>query len=132
MSVDSSKSFLILWKVVRSVKKNSPLIRLSREEISIFVKSRGGVNEPVSQYYSPYYKVRACDEDKIVVNTHTTFSGSRREHHDLFDIAGKYLMSFDVKYYQHQLWKNGRLYVTDETEEGEPVIRVFKVVLKFG
>lgn len=41
-------------------------------------------------------------------------------------------MSFDAKYYQHRLRKNGRLYVTDETEEGEPVIRVFMVVLKFS
>lgn len=66
------------------------------------------------------------------MNTHTTYSGGRRDHNDLFDMTGKYLMSFNVKIYQHQLWKNGRLYVTDETEEGEPVIRVFKDDVKNG
>jgi hypothetical protein len=114
------------------IKKNSKPVRLLDSEIDLIKKSSGGDTRNIPQFHAPYYQVQTCGRDKILVKTHSTSADGRKDYYDVFDIGGKFLSSFGLKHYNNQLWKNDRLFITDEDEEGTPIIRVFKVKWKNG
>lgn len=86
--------------------------------------------------YCPAFRNLSVDEEgRIFVGTYEKMEDKLHYYFfDVFDVEGRYIakVSVELKDYRYPLlWKNKKLYIIDETEEGFQLIKKYKVTWKY-
>ncbi len=83
----------------------------------------------IPEYYSPYYKIFGDSEGRIITLRRYKLIENVVSY-DVFSPEGKYLTTKTLKadFYEYGcLWRNNKLYVMGEDEEGLPIVRVYRI-----
>ncbi|HRD02462.1 MAG TPA: 6-bladed beta-propeller [Candidatus Saccharicenans sp.] len=122
-------------KLIKKIlKKHRPLrIRdddkdFYRERYESFIKIGGKLNFP--DHFLCFCDLAVDDKGRIFVKTFER-EKNRKDvfYFDLFDEEGKYLakMPIAINLNRDSVWKNGKLYTVETSQEGGPMVRRFKV-----
>jgi hypothetical protein len=75
----------------------------------------------------PAYEAYSLDEEgRLIVRSYTKANGEDNVYLDIFDAEGKYISRFPSKV-NPRIWKNGKMYSIEETDEGFIVIKRYSV-----
>jgi hypothetical protein len=113
-------------RLKKTIHKNSKPIPLPKAEVK-YLENMKASFFAIPTTYDPFYNLYSDDQGRIIINTHTFLAGPKTAFYDVFSSEGKFFANFELPYYSQLIWKNGRLYVVDEDDEGYPLVRVFKV-----
>ena len=67
------------------------------------------------------------DQGRLIVRTYERGEERREFYHDIFDKEGRYIAKvlLDVEPF---LWKGGKLYAREETEDGYYILRTYNIL----
>ncbi len=99
----------------------------------IFGKDRVPPGEKISfpKYFPVFWSLSIDEKGRIFVGTYEKVKSKKGYYYfDVFDQKGRYIakISLKIKPKQWFLWKNKRLYIVEETEEGFPLIKCYKAM----
>ena len=99
-----------------------------KERYESFIKIGGKLNFP--DHFLCFCDLAVDDKGRIFVKTFER-EKNRKDvfYFDLFDEEGKYLakMPIAINLNRDSVWKNGKLYTVETSQEGGPMVRRFKV-----
>jgi len=118
---------------IKSITKEYDPIKITEEdkkEILSRIPETGGLNVKdmieFSKYYPAFQNFTMDEKGRIFVRT---FEKGKKEGEyicDVFDPEGRFISQFPLKT-NPVLWKNNKLYATEESDEGYILIKRFKV-----
>ncbi len=76
--------------------------------------------------YPPFIRFTCDEEGRIFVQTYEKTEDEEEDYYDVFDSEGKYIVRISLKY-RPQVWKNNKLYMIEENEEGFQEVKRYKV-----
>jgi len=120
-------------KLIRKIIREYDGIAITKNEEKKLIKDFFG-NFPVPPQWNlkfpkvyPSFIRFTCDEEgRIFVQTYEKTGDEEEYYYDVFDSEGKYIVRTSLKY-RPQVWKNKKLYMIEENEEGFQVIKRYKV-----
>lgn len=112
----------------KMIKKAFTPLPIPKAEIEFAKKGfPADVHLAIPDHYAPFYALYGDDEGRIIVETCVHITGDKEHFFDVFDSAGKYVAVVTLGPHRECLWKNQRLYMIEEDDEGLPVIGVYSV-----
>jgi hypothetical protein len=115
-------------KVSKIIRKEYRRVKIPSADIAYLKSSqKAGIYE-IPEYFEPYYRIYTNEDGKILINTHYTISGKKKDMFDVFNDDGQFLSAFTLESYEDCLWRNGRLYIISADAEGLPKISVYKIL----
>jgi len=99
-----------------------------RERYESFIKIGGKLNFP--GYFPCFSDIAVDDKGRIFVKTFEREKNKKGAFYfDLFDEEGKYLakMPIAINLDRDSVWKNGKLYTVETSQEGVPMVKRFRV-----
>jgi hypothetical protein len=120
-------------KLIRKIVKEYDGIGINKEEEEKLIKAWFG-NNPVPpqmtikfpKVYPPFFRFTCDEEGRIFAQTYEKTEDEEEDYYDVFDSEGKYIVRISLKHRPH-VWKNKKLYMIEENEEGFQVIKRYKV-----
>jgi len=120
-------------KLIRKIIREYDGIAITKNEEEKLIKDWFG-NNPVPpqmtikfpKVYPPFIRLTCDEEGRIFVQTYEKTEDEEEDYYDVFDSEGKYIVRTSLKY-RPQVWKNKKLYMIEENEEGFQVIKRYKV-----
>jgi hypothetical protein len=121
-------------KHFRTIQKEYDRAKVTQADIDEMLERipnvAGGVNIKdmfsFPEYFPPYQSFFLDDQGRLYVRTFTKGKGKGEYDIDVFDLEGKFIAQFITKS-NLQLWKAGKAYGIEETEEGYQVIKRYAV-----
>lgn len=120
-------------KLIRKIIREYDGIAITKNEEEKLIKDFFG-NFPVPPQWNlkfpkvyPSFIRFTCDEEgRIFVQTYEKTEDEEEYYYDVFDSEGKYIVRTSLKY-RPQVWKNKKLYMIEENEEGFQMVKRYKV-----
>ncbi len=120
-------------KLIRKIVRLYDGIGINKEEEEKLIKDWLG-NNPVPpqltikfpKVYPPFIRFTCDEEGRIFVQTYEKTEDEEEDYYDVFDSEGKYIVRISLKY-RPQVWKNNKLYMIEENEEGFQEVKRYKV-----
>jgi hypothetical protein len=120
-------------KLIRKIIREYDGIAITKNEEEKLIKDFFG-NFPVPPQWNlkfpkvyPSFIRFTCDEEgRIFVQTYEKTEDEEEDYYDVFDSEGKYIVRTSLKY-RPQVWKNNKLYMIEENEEGFQMVKRYKV-----
>ena len=81
------------------------------------------------RFHSAYQGITADEEGRIFVQTWEKTQDAGGFYYDIFDSSGRYAARTALPF-RPSVWKKGRVYTVEETEEGFQVVKRYKVIWK--
>jgi len=121
-------------KHFRTIQKDYDRVKITQEDIDEMLErvpnTLPGVNikEMLSfpEYFSPYQSFFLDDQGRLYVRTFTKGKAKREYVVDVFDPEGRFIAQFVTKS-DLRLWKDGKAYGIEETDEGYQMIKRYAV-----
>jgi len=120
-------------KIIRKIVKEYDGIEITTKEEKKLIKDWLGDNSVPPQLnlkfpkvYPPFIRFTCDEEGRIFVHTYEKTEDGEEDYYDIFDSEGKYIVRTSLKY-TPLVWKNKKLYMIEENEEGFQVIKRYKV-----
>jgi hypothetical protein len=115
-------------KIVRKIKKDFDPVKVTEEEENqLSQQFRESVNLP--KYHTGFYYFSVDEEGRLFVRTWEKTEDKISYLWDVFDSEGRYIAKIPINAYL-KLWEKGKLYTAEETEDGLPIIKRYKVIWK--
>jgi len=120
-------------RLVRKIQMDPNLVPISKEDID---ERTEGVPPALVQtmkipkHYPAFRYIETDDEDRIYVMTWERPPGRNGFYFDVFDREGRYIVRIVLPVIM-PLIRKGRLYAAEETAEGYPVLKRYKVAWTF-
>ena len=115
-------------KLVRKIKKDFDPVKVTEEEENqLSQQFRESVNLP--KYHTGFYYFSVDEEGRLFVRTWEKTEDKISYLWDVFDSEGRYIAKIPINAYL-KLWEKGKLYTAEETEDGLPIIKCYKVIWK--
>lgn len=115
-------------KIIRKIKKEFDPVKVTEEEESQLPQQfREMVNLP--KYHTGFYYFSVDEEGRLFVRTWEKTEDKMSYLWDVFDPEGRYIAKIPINAYL-KLWEKGKLYTAEETEDGLPIIKRYKVIWK--
>jgi hypothetical protein len=122
-------------KLIKKILKKHRRMRIRdddkdfyRERYESFIKIGGELNFP--DHFPCFCDLAVDDKGRIFVKTFEREKSKKDTFYfDLFDEEGKYLakMPIAINLNRDSVWKTGKLYTVETSQEGGPMVRRFKV-----
>jgi hypothetical protein len=120
-------------KLIRKIVKEYDGIGINKEEEEKLIKAWFG-NNPVPpqmtikfpKVYPPFIRFTCDEEGRLFVQTYEKTEDEEEDYYDVFDSEGKYIVRTSLKY-TPLVWKNKKLYMIEENEEGFQIVKRYKV-----
>jgi hypothetical protein len=124
-------------KLIRKIVREYDGIGINKEEEEKLIKAWFG-NNPVPpqmtikfpKVYPPFFRFTCDEEGRIFAQTYEKTEDEEEYYYDVFDSEGKYIVRISLKYRPH-VWKNKKLYMIEENEEGFQIVKRYKVTWNF-
>ena len=124
-------------KLIRKIVKEYDGIGINKEEEEKLIKAWLG-NNPVPpqmtikfpKVYPPFFRFTCDEEGRLFAQTYEKTEDEEEDYYDVFDSEGKYIARISLKYRPH-VWKNKKLYMVEENEEGFQIVKRYKVHWSF-
>jgi len=120
-------------KLIRKIVREYDGIEITKNEEEELIKDWLGNNPVPPQWtlkfpkvYPPFIRFTCDEEGRIFVQTYEKTEDEEEDYYDVFDPEGKYIVRISLKY-PPQVWKNEKLYMIEENEEGFQVVKRYKV-----
>lgn len=119
-------------KLVKKIIKQWAPVRLTEEDkkelLSQISEVGSGIKDRIilPDYYPPYQVFSLDEEGRLFVRTYEKGRARGEYYFDIFDRQGKYMAKISLKVIP-RLWKHGKLYALEQTEEGYNLLRCFSV-----
>jgi hypothetical protein len=122
-------------KHLRTIQKEYDRVKVTQADIDEMLERMpnvaGGVNIKemftFPEYFPPYQSFFLDDQGRLYVRTFTKGKAKGEYEFDVFDPDGKYIAQFITKS-DLRLWKAGKAYGIEETEEGYQTIKRYAVL----
>ncbi|MCP2520967.1 6-bladed beta-propeller [Candidatus Aminicenantes bacterium AC-335-K20] len=125
-------------KLIKKIIKRCDLVKIGqkdkKEKIKEIFGKRGiipGINVKFPKYFPAFWSLSIDEEGRIFIGTYEKVKDKKGYYYfDVFDSVGRYIAKIPLKIKPKQwfVWKNKKLYVVEETEEGFPIIQCYKVI----
>ena len=120
-------------KLLKKIIREYDGIVINKEEEDKLIKAWFG-NNPVPpqmtikfpKVYPPFFRFTCDEEGRIFAQTYEKTEDEEEYYYDVFDSEGRYIVRISLKY-RPQVWKNKKLYMIEENEEGFQVVKRYKV-----
>lgn len=113
-------------KIIRKIKKEFDPVEVTKEEENELPQQfRELVNLP--KYHTGFYYFSVDEEGRLFVRTWEKTEDKISYFWDVFDPEGRYIAKIPINAYL-KLWVDGKLYTAEETEDGLPIIKRYKVI----
>ena len=131
------KIFDYKGKLIKKIIKNYRPIKITEKEKREIIRQKFGSKGPPDRkvkfpkYYPPFMNLSVDEKGRIFLGTYEKVKGKKGfYYYDVFDSEGKYIAKVPIKAGPNSflIWKNAKLYIIDETEEGFPIIKRYKVI----
>jgi len=99
-------------------KKEEKLLKILDRSIKLKTET--------SKYYPPYFYFTIDEENRLIVQSARKNKAEKKMLFDVFDAEGRYLAEVPLEMMPF-LWKNKKLYAIEETEDGFPVLKRYRV-----
>jgi len=124
-------------KLIRKIIREYDGIEITKKEQEKLIKDWLG-NNPVPptvtlkfpKLYPPFIRLTCDEEGRIFVQTYEKTEDEEEDYYDVFDSEGKYIVRISLKY-TPLVWKNKKLYMIEENEEGFQIVKRYKVTWDF-
>ncbi len=120
-------------KLIRKIVREYDGIEITKKEQEKLIKDWFGNNPVPPQWnlkfpkvYPPFIRFTCDEEGRIFVQTYEKTEDEEEDYYDVFDSEGKYIVRISLKYRPH-VWKNKKLYMVEEDEEGFQMVKRYKV-----
>jgi hypothetical protein len=120
-------------RIVRKIQMDPDPVPVSKEDIDRQTKGMPPAykqNIKIPKHYPAFLYLVTDDEDRIYVLTWERPPGLKGFYSDVFDREGRYIVRIVLPVIS-PLIRKGRLYAAEETAEGYPVLKRYKVGWKF-
>ncbi|MDH5603687.1 MAG: 6-bladed beta-propeller [Cyclobacteriaceae bacterium] len=115
-------------KIIRKVKKVFDPVKVTEEEENRLPQQfRESINLP--KYHTGFYYFSVDEEGRLFVRSWEKTEDKMSYLWDVYDPEGRYIAKIPINAYL-KLWENGKLYTAEETEDGLPIIKRYKVIWK--
>ncbi len=113
--------------LIRKIHKDSKPVKVSSDEIEEAKKRLPGpLKLDIPKYHSAFRDLTADEEGRIYVRTWEKKGNSNGYYFDIFDSAGKFIVKIPLEF-KPVVWKNEKVYVIEEDENGFQVVKRYKV-----
>jgi len=128
----------LLRKIIKDYKPKEISEKDKEEHIDWLTGGRGyppDVKVKFPKYHHPFINISADEEDRIFVRTPEKVKGKDIfYYYDVFDSEGKCLAKVPIELKDDRyplLFKNKKLFIIDEIEEGYQVVKRYKITWKY-
>lgn len=116
--------------LAKMITKEYKPVKITKEEIDERMASIQTERKVYSPQYHPAFRRFSIDEEgRIFVMTLQRVEGRDWFYHDIFDSLGRYIAKIPLKGHP-RVWKNGKFYTIEESEEGYRYVKRCKVTWK--
>jgi len=121
-------------KHIRSIQKEYDRVKVTQADIDEMLEKMPNATPGVNikemfsfpEYFPPYQSFFLDDQDRMYVRTFTKGKAKGEYEIDVFDPDGRFIAQFVTKS-DLRLWKAGKAYGIEETDEGYQVIKRYAV-----
>lgn len=112
-------------KIIKRIKKEYDPLEVSKEDIeSLSDRTRQLLT--IAKHHKGFYYFTIDEEGRIFARTWERTNDNRGYYYDVFDPEGRYIANIPINAFIKQ-WVGGKLLTVEETEEGFPVVKLYKV-----
>lgn len=123
-------------KLIKRITTDYDGVKITEEDKKKYIKEMFG-NNPVPSRITlvfpknlpPFRQFTIDEEGRLFVRNYENVKDDKGVYYDVFDTDGKYLARIILKMIP-RCWKNNKLYATGEDEEGNIVVKRYKVIWK--
>ena len=115
-------------KIIRKIKKELGPVKVTKEdmnELSSYTIER----YILPKYHTGFYYFTIDEEGRIFARAWERTKDKRGYFYDVFDSEGRYIAEIPIKAFIKR-WLKGKLLTVEETEDGFPVVKRYKVIWK--
>jgi len=115
-------------KIIRRIKKEFDPTEISKddeEQLSSFIRQ----NYTIAKYHNGFYYFTIDEEGRIFARTWERTKDKRGYYYDVFDSEGRYITKIPINAFIKR-WVKGKLLTAEETDDGFPIIKRYKVIWK--
>jgi hypothetical protein len=115
--------------LLRLIRKDHKPEHLESEEAAR-LKKNNPLNWEIPEFYMPFSGLEAAEEGRVIARERA-FRGGDGEYDririSVFEATGKLYATQIIPYYSKGLWANQRLYAIAKNNDGQEVVRVYRV-----
>jgi len=115
-------------KIIRRIKKDFDPVKTTKEDEES-LSSRIRQNYTLPQYHKGFYYFTVDEEGRIFARSWEKTKDKKGYFYDVFDSEGKYIAKIPINAFIKR-WVKGKLLTVEETEDGFPVAKLYKVIWK--
>lgn len=123
-------------KLIKKITTDYNGVKITEEDKKKYIKEMFG-NNPVPSRITllfpknlpPFRQFTIDEEGRLFVRSYENVKDNKGVYYDVFNTDGKYLARIILKMIP-RCWKNNKLYATGEDEEGNIVVKRYKVIWK--
>jgi hypothetical protein len=117
--------------LIKTISKEYTPVKITKAEIEALKKGQVSIGGPpprmiIPKYHLPFRSFLADDEGRIFVALWEMTKDRKKRYYDIFDPTGRYICRTAFGFFP-QVWKDGKLYVVEEDEEGFQFVKRFRV-----
>jgi hypothetical protein len=118
------------------ISKDYDPVKITEQEKQQFIKSNYGEEIPPGielswdTHHHPFIYLSVDDEGRVFVRTYEK-APNGHYYYDVFNSQGKYIAKIPLEY-RPRVWKNNKLYVISQDEQGYHRVRRYKMSLYFN
>ena len=115
-------------KIIRKIKKELEPVKVTKEDTN---QLSGYTIERyiLPKYHTGFYYFTVDEQGRLFVRTWEITKDKRGYFYDVFDSEGRYIAKIPIKAFIKR-WLKGKLLTVEETEDGFPVVKRYKVIWK--
>jgi len=112
-------------KIIKRIKKEYDPAEVSKEDIES-LPDRVKKLYTIAKHHKGFYYFTIDEDGRIFARTWERTKENRGYYYDVFDPEGRYIAKIPINAFIKR-WIGGRLLTVEETEEGFPVVKLYKV-----
>jgi hypothetical protein len=116
--------------IKKIIKEYDPIETTEEEKKEEMKEAPSSIKFDFSKYHSAYNRFFLDDEGRIFVQTWEKIEDEEIYYHDVFDNQGRYIARIPFRR-RPFICKRGKLYSTEEDEEGYQFVKRYKVTWKY-
>jgi hypothetical protein len=115
--------------IKRIIKEYNPVEITKEEKEEVIKEAPPGIKFVFSKYHPAFLYFTLDEEGRIFVQTWEKTENGNGYYYDIFDSKGRYIAKIPLKI-RPRIWKKGKLYTVEETEEEFQIVKRYKVIWK--